>query len=155
MVISDNSNIEHIHRDFMFLMGQINRQWRRILNRKLQPFGLTEPMWLPLIHIARSPTQMCQKDLAASLSLDSSAVVRLLDVLESSKFVERVEGIDRRSKTIQLTTLGKSTAQLIDEQISKNRNPVLACVSEDELKNAFHVLERMAETLFSIERKDL
>ena len=148
MVISDNSNIEHIHRDFMFLMGQINRQWRRILNRKLQPFGLTEPMWLPLIHIARSPTQMCQKDLAASLSLDSSAVVRLLDVLESSKFVERVEGIDRRSKTIQLTTL-------IDEQISKNRNPVLACVSEDELKNAFHVLERMAETLFSIERKDL
>jgi MarR family transcriptional regulator for hemolysin len=40
---------------------------------------------------------MRQKDLAASLSLDSSSVVRLLDALQNSGLIERrEEAADRR-----------------------------------------------------------
>lgn len=147
--------IDHVQKNFLFLMAQINRQWRRIIDRKLQPLGLTEAMWLPLLHLVRATEPMRQKDLAASLSLDSSSVVRLIDLLESGKLVERFEGADRRAKTVHLTALGISTARHVEELVSEGRDCVLTSVSERELADAFHVLERIADTLSSIERDEL
>jgi MarR family transcriptional regulator, transcriptional regulator for hemolysin len=89
---------------FGTLVARAARQWRRAVDRNLQPFGLTEATWLPLIYIARAPVPMRQKDLAAALTLDGSSVVRLLDALETSGLIERREGDpDRRAKTIALT----------------------------------------------------
>src|ERR1700723_2921684 len=94
---------------FASLIAQVGRQWRRAVDRRLQQFGLTEATWLPLVHIARVPAPMRQKDLAASLVLDSSSVVRLLDALETSGLIERrEENADRRAKTIALTPRGLS-----------------------------------------------
>ena len=71
------------------------------MDRRLQPFGLTEATWLPLIYLARATAPMRQKDLAAALALDGSSVVRLLDALEASGQIERrEESGDRRAKTI-------------------------------------------------------
>src|SRR5258708_4762906 len=65
----------------------------------LAPFGLTEATWLPLVRVARAPAPMRQKHLAASLVLDGSTVVRLLDALEASGLIERrEESADRRAK---------------------------------------------------------
>jgi MarR family transcriptional regulator for hemolysin len=136
-------------------MGQINRQWRRIIDRKLQHLGLTEAMWLPLLHLARASQPMRQKDLAASLSLDSSSVVRLLDGLEAGKFVERAEGTDRRAKTIHLTPYGKTMVDRVEELVSEGRDSLFACVPKRELEEAFHVLERVAQSLASMEQDSL
>src|SRR3954453_14800726 len=82
---------------FASLVARAARQWRRAVDRRLQPFGLTEATWLPLIYLARAPAPMRQKDLAAALGLDGSSVVRLLDALETSGHIERREGgKDRR-----------------------------------------------------------
>jgi len=59
------------------LLAQTARQWRRAADLRLQPCDLTEATWLPLVRIARAPAPMRQKELAASLSLDGSSVVRL------------------------------------------------------------------------------
>src|SRR5471032_1583146 len=89
------------------LIALLGRQWRRAVDRRLQPFGLTEATWLPLVHLARAPVPMRQKDLAASLVLDGSSVVRLLDALEAAGLIERrEESGDRRAKTIVLTGRG-------------------------------------------------
>src|SRR5215469_9761990 len=90
------------HRDgFGSLIARAARQWRRAVDRRLQPFGLTEATWLPLIYLARAQAPMRQKDLAAALGLDGSSVVRLLDALEASGLIERHEvGADRRAKII-------------------------------------------------------
>src|SRR5215471_8375318 len=89
---------------FGSLVARAARQWRRAVDRRLQPFGLTEATWLPLIYLSRVPAPMRQKDLAAALGLDGSSVVRLLDALEASGHIERREaGTDRRAKTITLT----------------------------------------------------
>lgn len=61
------------------------------MDRRLQPFGLSEATWLPLIYVARAPAPMRQKDLAIGLTLNGSLVARLLDVLETSGFIERRE----------------------------------------------------------------
>src|SRR5579862_2094807 len=94
----------HLRDGFGSLVARAARQWRRAVDRRLQPFGLTEATWLPLIYVARSSEPMRQKDLAAALALDGSSVVRLLDALETAGHIERrEEGADRRAKTIGLT----------------------------------------------------
>ncbi|MGI4984048.1 MAG: MarR family winged helix-turn-helix transcriptional regulator [Janthinobacterium lividum] len=139
-------------RDFMSLMAQINRQWRRNIDRQLRPLGLTEAMWLPLLHLARASQPMRQKDLAASLSLDSSSVVRLLDGLEAAHFVERAENADRRAKTIQLTALGQATVAQVEERIGAGREALLSCVPAPALERAFQVLGKLAAALADAER---
>ena len=141
------ARIDHVHRHFMSLMAQMNRQWRRVIDRQLQPLGLTEATWLPLLHLARAEQPMRQKDLAASLLLDSSSVVRLIDGLESGGLVERCEDTDRRAKTIHLTPLGQSTVKRVEELVRESRNGILACVPEHELEQTFRVLELIARTL--------
>src|SRR5712672_1113605 len=89
---------------FGSLLSRAARQWRRAADLRLQPFDLTEATWLPLVRIARAPAPMRQKELAASLSLDGSSVVRLLDNLAAAELIQRREEAgDRRAKTIVLT----------------------------------------------------
>src|SRR5258707_13390029 len=45
---------------FASLIARVGRQWRREGDRRLQPFGLTEATWLPLVHLARAPAPMRQ-----------------------------------------------------------------------------------------------
>src|SRR5262245_32037844 len=93
---------------FGSLLSRAARQWRRAADLGLRPFDLTEATWLPLLRIARAPTPPRQKDLAASMSLDGSSVVRLLDNLEAAGLIQRKEGEqDRRAKIITLTPRGK------------------------------------------------
>lgn len=136
----------------MPLVAQLNRQWRRVIDRKLQPLGLTEAMWLPLLHLSRASRPMRQKDLAAALSLDSSSVVRLLDGLELNQFVERVEGADRRAREIHLTPLGVDTVRTVENVVDRARAELLADVPAEELDATLRVLERVARSLCVMER---
>ena len=80
---------------FASLISLLGRQWRRAVDRRLQPLGLTEATWLPLIHLSRAPSPPRQKDLAATLVLDGSSVVRLLDALAGAG-PDRTPGGKRR-----------------------------------------------------------
>lgn len=138
---------DQIERGLMPLMAQITRQWRRAIDRQLQPLGLTEATWLPLLHLARAAEPMRQKDLAASLSLDSSSVVRLLDGLQGGGFIERREGEDRRAKTLHLTAQGKATAKKVEEVVSKSRARLFADIPARDMETAFRLLERISASL--------
>lgn len=151
----ESPSIDHVKRNALFLMAQINRQWRRIIDRKLQPLGLTQAMWMPLMHLARSEEPMRQKDLADSLSVDGSAVVRLIDTLEAGGYVERAGHADRRAKTISLTCLGQTTVKQVNALVDEDRAAVLSCVPDEELAQAFSVLERISDKLAGIEEGPL
>ena len=136
-----------IQRQFLPLLASVHRQWRRLVDRTLQPLGLTEATWLPLLHLARSPGPMRQIDLAASLSLDGSSVVRLVDALEAAGLVQRKEGTDRRAKTIHLTAPGKSTVKRIEKVVAQLRAGVLGQVPARDLAHSHAVLQRIAAAL--------
>lgn len=130
------------------LIGQIGRQWRRAIDRHLQPFGLTEATWLPLLHVARAAAPMRQKELAASLSLDGSSVVRLLDALEAAGLVARREqGSDRRAKAIVLTPLGRRTVTEVERSVAQVRADALSGISAAELATTQTVLLRILQAL--------
>jgi len=133
---------------FGSLLSRAARQWRRAADLRLQPYALTEATWLPLIRIARAPTPPRQKDLAESMSLDSSSVVRLLDNLEAAGLVQRREGEhDRRAKIIVLTPRGREIADQVEAISRRIRRDALAGLPAKDIEAATRVLEHVCRVL--------
>lgn len=142
-----NTTERQLQDGFATLVARAARQWRRAVDRRLQPFGLTEATWLPLIYLARAPVPMRQKDLAAALTLDGSSVVRLLDALEAAHLIEREEGSDRRAKLIVPTARGRAVADQVEAVSREVRQATLSGLTPDALAVATAVLERICENL--------
>jgi len=139
--------LDHIRHAFPTAVVQLARLWRRAVDVELQPLGLTQATWLALLHIARSKEALRQKDLAVSLGLDSSSVVRLLDLLEQAAYIERQEGADRRAKTIALTASGKSVVAQVEKVATEARRRLLKGIPDAELEAAYSVITRISETI--------
>jgi MarR family transcriptional regulator, transcriptional regulator for hemolysin len=140
--------VDELRVGFGPLVARVARNWRRAVDRELQPFGLTEATWLPLIYVARASTPMRQKELAKALTLDGSSLVRLLDALEASRLIERrEETADRRAKVITLTRRGWSLIERVEAASEKVRQRSLAGLTEDELDLASRVLARISGNL--------
>ncbi len=136
---------------FAPLVANVAREWRRAVDARLQVYGLTEATWLPLLRIARSEAPMRQNELAASLSLDGSSVVRLLDALESSGLVERCEDrADRRAKSLVLTPRGRRTVDQVERVSQDIRDLVLGEVADDDLARSLRLLETVRDRLLSL-----
>jgi MarR family transcriptional regulator, transcriptional regulator for hemolysin len=132
---------------FGSLLSRAARQWRRAADVGLRPFDLTEATWLPLVHIARAPAPPRQKDLAASMSLDGSSVVRLLDNLEKAGLIQRKEGEDRRAKIITLTPRGKAIADKVETVARRIRSDALAGLSDRDIETTVRVLHHVSRVL--------
>ena len=136
---------------FAPLVSHVTREWRRAVDARLQAYGLTEATWLPLLRIARSETPMRQNELAASLSLDGSSVVRLLDALENSGLIERCEDrADRRAKSLVLTARGRRTVDQVERVSQEIRDAVLGEVPDEDLARSLHLLETVRDRLLSL-----
>jgi MarR family transcriptional regulator for hemolysin len=136
---------------FAPLVAHVSREWRRAMDGRLQAYGLTEATWLPLLRIARSEAPMRQNELAASLSLDGSSVVRLLDALENSGLVERCEDMaDRRAKSLVLTPRGRRTVDQVERVSQDIRDLVLGEVSDEDLMQSLRLLETVRDRLGSL-----
>ncbi len=141
--------------NFGNLLGQASRQWRRALDLRLRPFGLTDATWLPLLQLSRASAPMRQKDLAEALSLDSSSVVRLLDALQASGFIERREHPeDRRVKTIVLTEAAQAVLANVKDVAREVRQQVLSGLTDEELEVASRVMRNISASLDLPETED-
>ncbi|NDL63470.1 MarR family winged helix-turn-helix transcriptional regulator [Acerihabitans arboris] len=140
-------------RHFANLIAQTARQWRRVIDRKLQPYGLTEATWVPLLYLARADKPMLQKDLAEAIYLDASSVVRLLDNLQNQGFIERREGADRRAKEIHLTESGMQRVQQVEGMALQVRDRVLGGVNAQELEQMNRLLEQVLASLAVVDKE--
>ncbi|HLG48321.1 MAG: MarR family transcriptional regulator [Hyphomonadaceae bacterium] len=136
---------------FSALLSRAYRQWRRAADLRLQPYDLTEATWLPLLRISRAPIPLRQKDLASSLFVDNSSVVRLLDSLEAAGLVKRREGEDRRARIIVLTARGRAIADKVETVARKVRIDALAGLSDKDIETAIRVLEHVCRALDAAE----
>jgi MarR family transcriptional regulator for hemolysin len=132
---------------FMPVVAQSARQWRRAIDRQLQPLGLTEATWLPLLHLSRANQPPRQKDLARALQLDSSSVVRLLDALQAAGFIDRAEGQDRRAKTVALTDAGRATVEQVEAVVDAVREKYLGSLPQQDLATAFRIMQHLSDML--------
>jgi MarR family transcriptional regulator, transcriptional regulator for hemolysin len=147
-------NRQQLRDGFASLVARAARQWRRAVDRRLQPFGLTEATWLPLIYLARAPVPMRQKDLAAALALDGSSVVRLLDALEAANLIERrEEDGDRRARIIVPTAHATSIIEQVEVVSRDVRNAVMTGLNDEDLAAGTRVLEQVCRNLANLQEK--
>lgn len=116
------------------MIGRIARRWRQMIDVRLQPYGLTDATWLPLLELDKALEPLHQKDIAASLGLDNSSMVRVLGALEQKGLVQRVPDCrDRRARAVSLTDEGRQRVSEIYRLSAQIEHDLLSEMTDADL----------------------
>ena len=137
---------EYARSRFGRLVGAVYRKWRRSVDQHFKEMGLTDATRAPLLALYESRVPAVrQKDLAESLSLEKSSLVRILSQLREMGLVEwETAEEDRRAKSIRLTLQGRRLAARIVAKSMEIEASMLDGLTADELRITRHALEKIA-----------
>jgi DNA-binding MarR family transcriptional regulator len=131
---------------FGFLIHDVSRLRRVVVDRALKPLGVTRSQWWVLAFLSRRDG-MTQTALAADLDLTKVAIGGLLDRMEAAGFVERrVDQRDGRIRRVYLTPAGSRFVGKIRGDVEQIEQEILTDVSDEDLQVA-------AQTLIAIKRR--
>ena len=135
---------------FGFLIHDVSRLRRVVVDRALKPLGITRSQWWVLAFLSRRDG-MTQTALAADLDLTKVAIGGLLDRMEAAGFVERrADASDGRARRVYLTRAGGKMVTTIRENVEQIELQILENVPEDALNAAAATLLTIKETLLEI-----
>ena len=135
---------------FGFLIHDVSRMRRIVVDRALKPLGLTRSQWWVLAFLSRRDG-MKLTALAADLDLTKVAVGGLIERMEAAGFVERrSDERDARAKRVFLTNDGKSLVVRIRSQVEIVEADILSGVSETELDYAAEALVKIKHRLLQM-----
>lgn len=143
-VSEPNSAKRHIG----FQLVGAGRRWRQTLDARLAQQGLSDAVWTSLIHLHRLGDGISQSELAASVGIEGSSLVRLLDTLVAQQLVERhPHATDRRIKQLYLTEAGRSTVGTIRLHLEQIEDTLLADLNEQEAAALLRGLEKINQVI--------
>ena len=93
---------------------------------------------------------MRQKDLADSLGIEGSTLVRLIDSLDRAGLIERHPNADRRARTLHLTQRGRELFEQVEAATIAVRQEILDGISDEDLAVTVGVTERICAALAKI-----
>lgn len=133
-----------------FLVHDVSRLRRNVVDRVLKPLGVTRSQWWVLAFMSRQDG-MSQVTLADDLDLGKVALGGLIDRLESSGFVERrPDKIDRRVKRVFLTKKGSGLIRKIRENVSEAEAEILIGIDQEDLQSMVAALRSMKRNLLKM-----
>ena len=133
--------------DFVHLLKTLPRDWRAVLDRRLQPLGLSQAKWQLLLYLYREGCPRTQTEVAEHLDIESPTVVRQLDRLEADGWIERKSCPgDRRARHIVLTPRARKVSAKIETVVGEVRRQLLADISPAELSVCLAILRRVHVT---------
>lgn len=113
----------------------------------LSPFGLRTGAFSALALISANPG-CSQNQLAGGLGMDKSAVVAIIDELESRDLARRVrQAHDRRRHALSLTTKGKALLQRMLGPAMVGGRPIRDALSPKEMEQLLSMLDRACDAL--------
>lgn len=140
---------------FGFLIHDVSRMRRIVVDRALKPLGITRSQWWVLAFLSRRDG-MTQTALAADLDLTKVAIGGLVDRMESGGFVERrTDERDARARRIYLTRAGQKLVATIREAVDAVESDIMTVVDEDELDAAGAVLLSIKTRLIELIGSDV
>jgi DNA-binding MarR family transcriptional regulator len=134
-----------------FLMKRIVNMVTAQIDRELEPSGLTNAQWVPLLklHMGVGSTVA---ELARSCQLDAGSMTRLLDRLEAKGLVRRVRSSeDRRIVNIELTDEGTAAAKKIPAVLCGVQNSHLRGFTAEEWQTLKSLLRRVFDNASAIQ----
>lgn len=134
-----------------YLMRQIINSVSQQVARELEPQGLTNAQWVPMLKLYLGKASTVA-ELARQCQLDAGSMTRLLDRLEAKGFCRRIRSSDdRRVVNIELTPEGSEAAKEIPTVLSRVQNAHLAGFSVEEWQNLKGYLRRILETAHTLQ----
>jgi DNA-binding MarR family transcriptional regulator len=135
---------------FGFLIHDVSRLRRVVVDRSLKPLGITRSQWWVLAFLSRRDG-MTQTALAADLDLTKVAIGGLLDRMEGASFIERrADRNDGRARRVYLTRAGAKMVNTIREHVEAIELEILDRVPEEELNQAADTLRTLKDTLLEM-----
>jgi MarR family transcriptional regulator, multiple antibiotic resistance protein MarR len=125
------------------LIGRTTSLKDRLLDRHLEPFGVTSSQLRVLIFLSEfttlTPAELCRHS-----SLDSGSMTRMLDRLEHKALIVRSRSnVDRRQVQITLTAQGKRLAALMPDVVTDAMNDLFRSIESEELTILEAILIKM------------
>ena len=135
---------------FGFLIHDVSRLRRVVVDRALKPLGITRSQWWVLAFLSRRDG-MTQTALATDLDLTKVAIGGLLDRMEAAGFVERrADHHDGRARRVYLTRNGAKTVSAIRENVEAVELDILSRIPEEALAQASETLRALKDTLLEM-----
>ncbi len=133
--------VEDEERGLGFLLTEAARLLRKLIDRRLQPLGLTRAQWAVLAILSKRDG-LSQSQLADELEIEKTTAGRLIDHIEKSAWIERrpIPG-DRRFWGVHLTERARPLITEIEQIVLTTRADMLRGLSADQqrfLSEALH-----------------
>lgn len=129
--------------DVGFLLSRSGGLAVRATNVALETHGLRVRQYSVLVAVAES-TGVSQRDIAATLSLDPSQVVTLVDELETRGLVERTPDLaDRRARLVKVTRPGRRVIGQAEVAVREAGEDYLGTLDQDERATLLALLRRL------------
>lgn len=139
MVTVDTTAPQH---QSLALVDHLSRVGRRRSAEVLAPLGL-RPRHLVTLTLLRDHGAATQQSLAASLSIDPTNLVGLLNALEEAGLiVRRRDPEDRRRHIVELAPPGGEVLQRAECALAAVQNEVFGALSEEERLRLYALLVR-------------
>ncbi|MCL4766188.1 MAG: MarR family transcriptional regulator [Hyphomicrobiaceae bacterium] len=138
-----------------YLIADVARLLRTVFDRRVRRLGLTRAQWLALTRLNRRPG-LSQSEVADMLEIEKATACRLIDRLESKRWIERrPDKKDRRIKRIHLTARAIRVHASIWPVAEKTVDDALSDLSPDERRQFTDLMARVKGKLQALAESDL
>ncbi|MGB8692332.1 MAG: MarR family transcriptional regulator [Steroidobacteraceae bacterium] len=136
-----------------FLIHDVSRLRRTVVDKALRPLGITRSQWWVLANLARDDsTAMTQTELARVMDVGKVTLGGLIDRLESGGLVRRQpDPADRRAKRIVMTQKGSRLLAEIHTVAREVDTSIMAGIAKGDIARTDALLAKMKQQLIAMD----
>jgi DNA-binding MarR family transcriptional regulator len=136
-----------------FLIHDVSRLRRTVVDKALKPLGVTRSQWWVLANLSRHNGEgMMQTELAKVMDVGKVTLGGLIDRLEVSGYVERQpDPVDRRAKRVVMTVKGTKLLSQIQKVAKKVNGEIMGGIASGDVVRAETVLHKMKQRLIAMD----
>lgn len=141
---SDETKVHPALRDYMgYCFFKASAKLRSLMDRRLQAYKL-QSYHVGILKVIEKNTFLSQITIGDELGIDKASMVKLIDHLESNKFVLRKsDSKDRRVKNIELTQLGKKMILQCEAHRAEVENEFFSKITKSEARLIKKILPQL------------
>jgi DNA-binding MarR family transcriptional regulator len=136
-----------------FLIHDVSRLRRTVVDNALRPMGVTRSQWWVLANLSRHNGKgMMQTELAKVMDVGKVTLGGLIDRLEASGLVKRqADPTDRRAKRVVMTPKGTKLLADIQEIATEVNAQIMNGILRNDITRAETVLYKMKQQLIAMD----
>ncbi len=134
--------------ELMVTMARVTRAYRIMCDRLASRYGLTQAIAWPILSINRLGDGVRPSVVAESVGLEPSSIVRLIDKLVASGFIERrPDHADKRAKLLYLTDFGKQNVAALEKELDALRKDLLEDLTNEQFDTCMQFFTKLGYSI--------